>query len=357
LGTSIMIDSFRKSVEYWIQQTVQADIYIAPVANLMVKSNDRIPLPVLQRIKSVKGVMDVDTHHEMWMESPFPDRTGSSRKIKVSSFRFDILEKHRRFIFKGKTPQDLSRQKNGILINESFANHFQKKEGDIIPLNTPSGRTDFQVVGVFYDYSTDSGQLVINQPEYASLWKDDGIYSIALYLEPSFDSQSIKQEIENDFTKQNHLAVFSNRDLRHEILRIFDQTFAITLGLRLIAVVVATTGMFFTLTALISERSREWAILRSLGVTAQGVFGIACMESLVIAMIGWIGSCIAGIGIAWLLAFVINKAYFGWTVQWFVNPQIFIWSLGLAFFSAFAACSLAVWKQLKVPLAEALRYE
>jgi len=359
LGTSIMIDSFRKTVDYWIEQTVRADIYIVPTANMVVRSSEYIPENIVKQITSIPGVIDMDSHHEMWVESPIPDRAGLHRKIKISSSSFEVIEKHRHFLFKGRAPTSLSemKNKNEVLINESFANHFQKKIGDRVSIPTPSGVIAFEIKGVFYDYSTDSGQILLDWTRYIALWNDPHVYSLALYLEPQWDAQVIKNEIEKRFAKNNHLAVFSNRDLRTEILRIFDQTFAVTLGLRLIAVIVAAVGMFFTLTALISERSREWAIIRSLGVTHKGLYGIAWAESCAIALVGWISSCVAGLGIAWLLAFVINKAYYGWTIQWYLDPKVFLSAFGLALLAAALACLLALSRQLRIPLSEALRYE
>jgi putative ABC transport system permease protein len=357
LGTSIMIDSFRRTVDYWINQAVRADIYITPAANLMVKSTETISASIIEDLKSIPGIVDIDMHREMWMDSPFLDRAGLQRKIKVTAIRFDILEKYQRFLFKEKRPPSSLVTSNDVFVNESFANHFQKKIGDQIPLRTPSGIVNFEIRGVFYDYSTDSGQILMDRSKYVTLWNDPKVYGVALYLEKNKDALQIKKEIENRFARENHLAIFSNRDLRDEILRVFDQTFAITLGLRLIAVIVAVTGMFFTLSALISERSREWGMIRSLGFTRFGLVSIALTESCTIAMIGWVASCIGGVGIAWLLAFVINQAYFGWTVQWYLNPSFFVSSFGLALSSALLACFLAMWKEIKIPIRDALRYE
>lgn len=358
LGTSILIDSFRKSVEYWIHQTIQADIYLAPVGNLQVKSHERIPDVTIAEILKSPEIEDYDTHHEIWFEYPERDRFGDLRRVKLSSNKFDVIQNHHRFLYKGAAP-DLIHQTlglYGILINESFSNHFRKKTGDVLELSTPSGRVKFRVLGVFYDYSTDSGQLVIDRATYNQVWHDPGYYSLALYLKNKTDVTVFESRLKARFPK-SQLAFFSNQELRTEVLRVFDQTFAITLGLRLIAVIVAATGMFFTLTSVIIERSREWAILRSLGFSIRNLFWTSWIESMVIAMVGWLGSCLGGVVIAWLLAFVINKAYFGWTVQWYVNPWFFLQALGLAVFASTLACVLSLVKQVRVPLTDALRYE
>src|SRR2546428_13348817 len=65
--------------------------------------------------------------------------------------------------------------------------------------------------------------------------------------------------------------ILTNGELKREVLRIFDQTFAITYALEVIAVTVALLGIANTLLAGILERQRQLAVLRTIGGTpAQG---------------------------------------------------------------------------------------
>ncbi len=359
LGTSVMIDSFRSTVDYWVGQTVRADIYLTPAANLSHGANEALPLKMMREVSQLRGVSDVDTYREIWMDSPFPKKRGGVGKIKVSAIDFDVLHRHHHLVFVGGDMPDFSamRRVNRMLVNESFAHHYGKQVGDMVPLRTPSGKIEFRIAGIFVDYSTDGGLLLLDHSRYAELWKDPRTYSMALYLDGTRHSQAVLKEIRERYGKETRLAIFSNQDLRAEVLRVFDQTFAMTLALRGVAVAVAALGVFLTLGALIAERSREMAIIRALGMSPGGVMRMALTEASLMGGLGWAMGCVGGLGVSWLLAFVINKAYFGWTIQWRLDPSLFLSAFLLALPAALLAGFLSVTHILKRPMVEALRYE
>ena len=53
----------------------------------------------------------------------------------------------------------------------------------------------------------------------------------------------------------------------HAVVEVFNQTFAVTHILRLIAVLVAVIGIALNLTVLVKEREREIGTLRAVGVS------------------------------------------------------------------------------------------
>lgn len=358
-GTSIMIDSFRSTVEAWIGQTVRADVYLAPAANLIHGVNEALPSELVKNMAQLRGVTDVDTYREIWVESPFPRKNGSITKIKIAAADFGIMKRHRHLtLIKGSKLDFLTmRGSPRVLVNESFVHHYNRGVGDTIPLRTPSGRVEFRIDGVFLDYSTDGGLVLMDNTTYTTFWKDAQTYSMALYLDGERDAREVLKEIREHFGKETRLALFSNQDLRRQILKIFDQTFAITSALRGIVVMVAALGIFLTLGALIAERNREMAIVRALGMSSRGVMRMALTEALFMGGIGWAMGCVGGIGLSWLLAFVINKAYFGWSIQWRLDPALFVSTLLLALPAALLAGYLATRRALHFPLARALRYE
>jgi hypothetical protein len=50
-----------------------------------------------------------------------------------------------------------------VLVTESFSLRHQVKAGDRIRLNTPQGEKEFVISGVFYDYSSDWGMVVLEK--------------------------------------------------------------------------------------------------------------------------------------------------------------------------------------------------
>jgi putative ABC transport system permease protein len=357
VGTSIMIDSFRTTVDYWVNQTVRADVYLTSASNLALNNNEALPAETVQRITYLPGISEFDTYHEMWIEGP--SSSGDRGSIKLSSIDFTILEKHQHLAFKSRSalPFQKFRDANHVLVNESFASHYRKRVGDTVLLRSPSGTLPFTIEGIFYDYSTDSGLVLLDCLRYADLWKDPKVYSLALYLKNPSEASQMKAQLQQQFGQESRLAIFSNQDLRSEVMRIFDQTFAITWSLRAIAIAVATIGVFLTLTTLISERSREISIMRSLGMSGRSILTMVTIEGCFLGFMGWIMGCIGGLGLAWLLAFVINKAYFGWTIQWHLDISIFFSALALALLSSLLAGILSGIRAIKMPIITGLKHE
>jgi putative ABC transport system permease protein len=151
--------------------------------------------------------------------------------------------------------------------------------------------------------------------------------------------------------------IYSNQSLRTRVFEIFDQTFAVTYVLRTIAIIVAVTGIFLALTILIAERSRELAIVRAIGGSAAQIRKILLWET---AMLGVLAAAIglaSGLCLSLVLTGVINRAFFGWTIQ-----LAFPWrSLALTPFWIFAAAIVAgilpAWRAGRLVLAESLRSE
>ncbi len=68
VGVGIMIQSFRHTVDIWIEQTMLADIIVAPVSWLGEQEveNDKpgLPLSLVKTVMSIPGVEAVDPYME-----------------------------------------------------------------------------------------------------------------------------------------------------------------------------------------------------------------------------------------------------------------------------------------------------
>ena len=96
--------------------------------------------------------------------------------------------------------------------------------------------------------------------------------------------------------------------------------------LRGIAVVVAVIGIFLTLTTLIAEREKEIGVLRALGASRCAGAGESCWSrARLIGTLAGVLGVVAGLTLSLVLTYVINKAFFGWTIQfavpWLVGPD------------------------------------
>jgi len=153
------------------------------------------------------------------------------------------------------------------------------------------------------------------------------------------------------------ITIISNQELRAEILKIFDRTFRVTHGLELIAVVVGLLGIVNTLLTAIVERQREFATYRAIGAGVRQIQAMVLWESFILGAIGAVLGLLAGLLLAALLIFVINKQSFGWTIQFVVSPSTLLGAVTVAGVAAMVAGYLPARWVTKGVIAEGLRYE
>jgi putative ABC transport system permease protein len=167
----------------------------------------------------------------------------------------------------------------------------------------------------------------------------------------------VRHEIEQVLKNDIPIVTISNGELKTEILEIFDRTFRVTYVLELIALSVAVLGILNTLMTAITERRRELATLRALGVSRPQIQGLIFWESCYVSGLGAGLGILVGLALSVLLINVINKQSFGWTIQ-FVLP----WeTLGMAVLVALLAAFLGAWGPARWAsrqvIADDLRYE
>jgi putative ABC transport system permease protein len=361
VGVVLMIQSFRKTVEVWVDQTVVADLIVAPggwpYAGHEGGRDVLIPRAWADRIAQTPGVEAVDTYRDLRIELAGRPRSIVARDLALHAQRS-------RYLFTSGDSDAILRQaiaRRGVVISEVLATALHLNDGDEIVLPTPAGEQTVPVTGVFYDYATDGGKIVMDRSLFREFWGEGGATVVPVYLDPDADPEAVKRRLEAQFPGFNRsspiFTVIKNAELRREILAIFDRTFALTYVLEVIAVLVGVLGIVNTLLTAVLERQREFATLRAMGAGDGQVTGLVLWEALYLGMIGAILGVASGLCLALLLVRVINKQSFGWTVQLLVSFPVLAQAVALAMGAALVAGYWpARWVSRQVP-AEGLRYE
>jgi putative ABC transport system permease protein len=353
VGVSAMIHSFRQTVDLWLDQTVKADLIVASPAWLGAGSAGALPESMRERLKAIPGVAAVDSYRDVRMEF---------RDAPVVVVARDLLlhAKHSRYLFmEGDSPTVLAEavRKDQIIVSETFARQFNLGRGDRMTLPGPQGPVEFTIAGRFYDYSTDGGKVVLDRSLYARLWGDRNATVFPVYLEPGADPETIRRMVPERLQGGPPVVVVTNGELKREVLRIFDQTFAITYALEIIAVIVALLGIANTLLSGILERTRELAVLRAIGGTPAQVGRLILWESGLLGLAGTILGLGAGLVLSVLLIEVINKQSFGWTIVLHPAPWVWLEAAGLALLTTLLAGYGPARQAARLPVAEGLQYE
>ena len=352
VGVGIMIGSFRISVSDWLAHTLTSDIYIAtdPGGG---GSEASLPLALADELLRLPGVAAVSQGRRAEVETP--DGQMTMLALTASNGR------PRGFTFRGATVDDLwPRWQRGelVLVSEPYAYRQGLGVDDQLELFTTQGWRRFAIGGVFQDYGSDSGTVVLSKPVYAALWADTGVSSMGIVLAEDADARAVEarvQTIAADLTPP--AVVQTNRGIRELSLQIFDRTFTITEVLRLLAIGVAFVGILSALMALELERAKDYAVLRATGMTQRQLRLLILLQTTLMGVAAGLLAIPLGVAMGALLIEVINLRSFGWTMPMRVTPDTLAGGVLLAWVAALVAGAYPAMRAARFAPAQALREE
>ncbi|WP_448571894.1 ABC transporter permease [Trichothermofontia sp.] len=323
VGVSIMVGSFRGTVVQWLDQTLQADIYVSPPSTTANRVLGKVDPAIVAQLKTFAGVAKVVTYNDADVQV-----VDYNKPVKLIAADGDVSQGKRPYAWirpdLGKDPWVALNAGQGAIISEALIlRENLSAPPETITLRTPAGNQTFPVLAVFYDYSSDRGTIILDNDVYQQFWHDASVASLGLFTQPDVDVEAVVAAIKTQFNDQQSLAVQSNVSLRQGSLEIFDRTFAITNALRLLAVVVAFIGVLSTLMSLQLERTREIGILRATGMTPRQLGFLTLLETGLMGAMAGLLALPLGYVLAWILIYVINVRSFGWTLQMALAAKYF----------------------------------
>ncbi len=361
IGVLIMVRSFRHTVELWINETIIADIVVAPSTWLREANGGSgtksLPPIWRDRLAEIPGIAEVDTYRDVRVEVQGQRVAIVSRDLRLHARRSQYL------VRQGNSTELLTQavERGGIVVSEVLANRLGVQEGQSLELMTPQGARSFPVVAVFYDYATDGGKLVMDRGLYQSLWHDELVTVFPIYLQAGVEMEHIRQAIAGVLQQAQDQAlpplIISNAELRREILDIFDRTFLLTYVLEAIAVIIAMLGIVNTLVTSVLERRREFATLRAIGGSEGQIRQLVLWEAAYLGLVGIALGLIGGGLLSVLLIKVINKQSFGWTIQMILPFGALAQAVGFAAAATLVAGYFPARWAAQQPVVEGLREE
>ncbi len=244
-----------------------------------------------------------------------------------------------------------------MLISEPLAWRLRLGLHDELTLTTAAGPRAFAIAGIYREYGNDRGEVLMELATYRRLWHDEAIGGLGLYLAPHADVAQVIAQVRSAAHGRQGLFIRSNAELRALSLSIFERTFLITRVLYWLAAGVAAIGLVSALLAWELVRTRELALLRTLGVTPGGSAALVIVQTLFMGVAAFLAAVPAGLLTALVLTGVINRRAFGWHIDLHLASAQFLDALGLALAAALVAALYPAWRSARAPLAAHLRAE
>ena len=318
VGLGSMIGSFRQTLIWWMDGQIRADLYI------QAPTGSRIPLELYGELSRLEGVAGVD---------PYQNVTLSYRDsiIRIVAIDPAVLGRFARFAwYQNDDSAWRIVREGGVIVSESFYRRFGLGAGSEVTLTGTGGDRLLNIAGVFYDYTTEHGLIMMSRDLFIDLFKDPSIETLAVFFEPEGTRPPGTGEKVRDLALGAGLNFTDRAGFKERILSIFDATFTITQSMRALAVLVAFFGITGALLTLFMERRKEFGIYRALGLTGREVALMTLLEGLGMGIAGFILSMAAGTIITFILIRVINIQSFNWTIFYHFDIVPYLTAAGIA---------------------------
>ncbi|MFZ2487819.1 MAG: FtsX-like permease family protein [Anaerolineae bacterium] len=353
IGVSLMVSSFRTTVVTWLAQTVVGDVYISPPSAVTVANTGALDPAAEQLVRTWPGVVRVDTLRAVTVDA-------EGGPVQLAAVDNPAIGTERVFLATDLSPTEIwpAMQAGAVLISEPFANRLKlPRHNNQITLQTVEGPRTFPVAGIYYDYTSSQGTVMMALSQYRTLWQDATTTGLALRLADGVDADATAQALQDALAPLQSLDVRPNEALRGEALAVFDRTFAITGALQLLSTLVAFVGVLSALLSLMLDKQRELGILRALGLTNGQLWRLVSWETGLMGAVAGLLALPTGFVLALILIYIINRRSFGWTLQLQVTPEPFVQALLVAVVAALLAGLYPAYRMTRMAASDAMRFE
>ncbi len=353
----IMVHSFRTTVEEWVGQTISGDLFLRPKMADINHYRDPLPAEVVSVLENSSTPLDILPYRRIFLsygEAPY----------QFEAIDFDVLGRHTKFLFlDGDLDEVLPRLEagQGVLISEVFSNRTGLVVGGRFRATVEGLEADLPVLGIFRDYRTHGGVVHYSMKHFAERTGDESWSGVRLFLKDrggDIEARALrlKGEILGECGEwASGIEATVGEDLRREILRIFDETFAVTTVLLVVALLVAAIGIMTTLAVLVLERIRQIHTLMACGASVGQVRAMIFWEAILMVLAGEGLGLACGLVLSRILVHVINRQSFGWSFIYGVDWASILVSFPLILAAALLAALPAGQLALRRPPAMVLR--
>ena len=256
-----MVRSYRSSVGAWVDDMFGWDLTVSSSPQGL-----RVAVPldasVEAEIEDIPGVVLASPERYVLVG------LGTSA---VNLYAFDMADfsRMRRFESVSGIPSDdlprALRAHRRVAISSTLAPKYGLDAGDVVELQTPRGTIPYQVAAVVEDPGAAAEAVYIDRLVYMRDWGDGAVDSFALLLESEADPEAVAASLKETFADRYPLQVVSAATFKADVSRMVTETFGLSQGLVLVAVLMALFGLLNAGMIGVWQLRRQLAILRALG--------------------------------------------------------------------------------------------
>jgi len=307
VAMAIMVASFRISLDGWLDRVLPADLYLrtgmfGDTGYLSPQDEARIAaLPGVRRAEFLRIeqlLLDPRKPRVALLARSLPQDDPGERLPLVGEERLPRA---------GEPPP--------LWASEAMVDLYGYKVGQMVELPLAGKMRRFTVAGIWRDYARQQGSVIIQRARYIDYTGDRKSNDVALYLAPGASRNAVLREIRAGVPGAANLEFGTPGEIRTRSLHVFDRAFAVTYALEAVAVLIGLFGLSSSFGALVLARSREFGMLRHIGMTRRQIGAMLATEGALVSALGLALGLALGWVIGLVLIHVVNRQSFHWSME------------------------------------------
>lgn len=308
VAMAIMVASFRVSVDDWLKHILPADIYLRTA---MGGDTRGLTPDEMKALAAIPGIARADFFRSSKLTLD-PDRPS----IALIARPIDMTDPGNTLPMTGEAiaPALLPKDAIPIWVSEAMVDLYDYTPGKQVTLPIADPAPSFVVAGVWRDYGRQFGAVQMQLADYQRLTGDRLVNDAALWLENGITPEQVIAPMRRlpfgdalEFSEPGQIRALS--------LNIFDRSFAVTYLLEGVAVIIGLLGVAASFSAQAFARTKEFGMLRHIGMTRRQVLGMLAVEGCLLTALGAVLGFVLGWCISLILVFIVNPQSFHWTMQ------------------------------------------
>ena len=341
VALTVMVSSFRLSVDQWLGTVLPADLYLRSSASAAAADTVHFEADLVDRLRRVPGVQRIETLRvrQLSLEPGQPPVSLIARDLSQPRLSLPLLAE----------PLPVPPGQVAVYVSEAMVDLYGARLGQpferwrvAMSSAGPEGPVFF-VAGIWRDYARQFGAVMMDQADYQRLTGDARINDLGVWLTPGQDEaavqQALRQVVQDGSGPAPWLEMASSAQIRAMSLRVFDRSFAVTYWLQAVAIGIGLFGVAASFSAQVLARRKEFGLLAHLGLKRGQILAVVAGEGLAWTAAGALAGVLLGLGVSVVLVHVINPQSFRWTMDLHLPLGSLLW-LSLA---VMAAGTLTAW--------------
>ncbi|UOG47870.1 ABC transporter permease [Leptospira noguchii] len=332
---SILTDSYRKSLNDWVETEFPAELTIINSVNLAAGIQGGVPENLLNELSEIREIRSLDGFS---INTRVETNKGN---FTIHAYTFAAYDRE-------NSPEHNIKTENEILISSNMAYLQNFNVDDSILIDTKFGKKEFKIRGIKEHFFSERGTIMMDIKNYKKFFDLSGYNSIKIFLKKESNSKDVEKSISRILEKNSNLKLFNAKELKELYTNGMNKVFGVLETLKMTALIIAVLSLISSLFHNLISKKNTLGILKYLGADQKQLGKILLTESIFITIV----SVCFGILLAYFLSpivlYVVNKNAFGWTLKFTVSPEIPIFFLVLSPILGILSCLVPLYTLQKL---------